>query len=499
MPESNSPSSPISPTPTDGVSPRTGPPGRRRVVGDVSVQILGKGVLVLVSVAITVILVRSLGYRWYGQWATLLVILQITWNLGQLGLQQTTVRRITLEPADAPQYLGTALVIACAVALPVAALCAAISTVVATNITMLTAGLILSATVLGLAPSVVALIFQVRLRNDLTVLSSVVNTVMWSIFVIVVSAQRPSLVTYAGGYFAIWTLTAALQTALARCLSPIRFARVRELSRSMIRIGLPLGLTNVLVLSYSRIDQVFVFRLAGDKAASLYGAVYRILDQAQFVPLSIMTTIFPLLVAALHDEPRLRRMVRTTSAYLFLAGAPGLMVALVAGRPVVVFLFGRSFAPAAPALSLLMFTYVILCFGLLYTQLLVAHNRQAVCLKFALCGLVVNVILNLVTIPLFGFIGAAAVTVVTQGLVLGLSVWGNPRSARALPTRHVIWGCLGAAGLMGVTIRVLLTLGIPVSFVLLVATVVYVVALASFRVLKVSEVRSFIGGRSDPT
>jgi O-antigen/teichoic acid export membrane protein len=405
---------------------------------------------------------------------------------------QTAVRQITLHRKDESDYLGTALVLACAVALPAAVLCAVISGALATNTTMLTAGLILSATILGLAPSVVSLVFQVRVRNDLTVIASTVNTLLWSLVVVAIAARHGSMIAYAIGYFFVWTLTAGLQTTMAARLSRIRFTRVREFSGPLLRAGLPLGLTSVLVLSYSRIDQVFVFRLAGDRAASLYGAVYRILDQAQFIPVSLMTTMFPLFVAAMTDPPRLKRLIRTTSEYLYIVAVPCLVFGIVAAEPAVVFLFGRSFASAAPALSLLMVTYVLLSYGLLYTRLLVAQHLQAACLRFALCGLVVNVVLNLLLVPTFGFIAAAAVTVATQGLVLALSIRRNPRHGRALPSVRVLWTCLVAAGAMAGAVILLRAVGAPFPAIFLGAAAVYLAAIACLRVIDSSHIRDLM-------
>jgi O-antigen/teichoic acid export membrane protein len=476
----------------DGISEtstRRASPSRQRVVGDVGVQILGKALLVLVSVVITAILVRSLGYKHYGQWATLLAILQITGSLGQLGLQQTTVRQITLHPHDEAEYLGTVLVIECLIAVPLALLCATTSGLLATNGTMVMAGFLLSASLLGTAPQIVALVFQARVRNDLTVVASTVNTVLWSAVVIFVARRGGSMIAYAVGYLIVYTFTAALQIAMARMLSPFRFSRFRQLSVPMIRTGLPLGLAVLLYLSYSRIDQVFVFRLAGDRASSLYGAVFRILDQAQFIPLSLMTTMFPLLVAALHDPPRLKRLVGRTSEYMYLLAVPALAFGIAAGKPVVVFLFGSSFAAAGPALSLLMVTNVLLSYEFLYSQLLVAMNLQSSFMRFALAGLVVNVVLNLLLVPRFGFMAAAAITVVTQGLVLGLSVRRTPRDARALPRPRIMWGCLAAAGAMTAAVVVLRVIDASVLLMLAIAPTVYVAAIAGFRVVRAADIR----------
>ena len=64
----------------------------------------------------------------------------------------------------------------------------------------------------------------------------------------------------------------------------------------------------MLTLAYGRIDQVLVFQIAGTDAAGLYGAMYRILNTAAFVPMAVMTTLFPVLSAV--ELPEMRRLVQ---------------------------------------------------------------------------------------------------------------------------------------------------------------------------------------------
>ena len=134
----------------------------------------------------------------------------------------------------------------------------------------------------------------------------------------------------------------------------------------------------MLIISYARIDQVIVFSIAGSKAAGLYGSVYGVLDQAHFVPISILTTLTPIIAAAWPaDRERMLRAVR-------LAGrADGGRLARRARlrrarppTPVVRLIFGPEFTAAAPALPVLGGAFVFICFGYLNGSLLVVLGLQ---------------------------------------------------------------------------------------------------------------------------
>ncbi len=467
---------------------------RRRISSDVAVQIFGKAILVLISVAVTAVLVRSLGQRRYGQWATLLALMQIIGNFGQLGLQETAVRRIMRQPEDGPAVLGTVLVVACLVSLPLAGVCAGLSWLLASSASMRIAGLLIAATLVGLAPSIVSLIFQVKIRNDLTVLASFINTCLWSILVVLVAAGGGSLVVYGICYLAAYTIPSLLQVVFARHLSSFSFARIRELSRPMLRAGLPLGVSVLLTFAYARLDQVLVFGFLGNRPASLYGAVYRIFDQAQFIPLSLMTTLLPLFVVHTEDHQRLSRLVQRASDYLLMIAAPACAFAAVAGDAVAAFLFGRGFAQAGTALALLMVTYGLLCYGYLYSQLLVAFGLQRALLRITLVGLVVNVGMNVALLSRFGYTAAAGSAMVTQGVVTVLAFRVTPRHGRAFPRRRVAAGVSVATCLMVGVVLILRQLGSPTVALFAAAPIVYCAGLAMCRVVTLSEIAGLGSG-----
>ncbi len=104
--------------------------------------------------------------------------------------------------------------------------------------------------------------------------------------------------------------------------------------RPLVRAALPIGISGMLIISYARIDQVIVFTIVGSGAAGLYGSVYNVLDQAHFVPISILTTLAPVMAAAWPaDRARLLRTARLTAELMAVASLGALAFAIVAATP----------------------------------------------------------------------------------------------------------------------------------------------------------------------
>jgi O-antigen/teichoic acid export membrane protein len=201
---------------------------------------------------------------------------------------------------------------------------------------------------------------------------------------------------------------------------------------------------------------VIVFEVAGVRDAGLYGAVYRIYERIQFLPAAIMTTLFPLFVAARDTDPeRVRRLFRTTVDYLMLTSLPALAITLAGAEPITRLLFGEDFVDAAPALPLLMATFVVVSLGYLTGYLIVAYDLQRRFLAIAIGALAFNVATNLALVPTYGFMAAAWLTLATEIIVMSLSMWivcgrmgivpGGDHLGRIVVASAATW--LGAWGL----------------------------------------------------
>ena len=252
-----------------------------------------------------------------------------------------------------------------------------------------------------------------------------------------------------------------------------------------------------MVLAYARIDQLFVFAIAGSTAAGLYGAEYRIVEQAHLIPVSVMTTLMPILAAAWTvNRERALRITWLAAEYLTVASLGGLAVSLVVARPLTVLLYGEDFAAAAPALPVLAGAFVFICFGYLTGNLVLIAGLQRRLVAIGLIGLVVNVIGNVVLIPAWGFMGAAWMTLATEAVVvivtaamlhrrLGLTLPPLGRMARVVLAAFVLAALLLAADAARRLAAVLLLL----------AALAYPALLLALRAVDLDELRVLLRER----
>jgi O-antigen/teichoic acid export membrane protein len=223
----------------------------------------------------------------------------------------------------------------------------------------------------------------------------------------------------------------------------------------------------VLVIFYARIDQIIVYVIAGSRSAGLYGAVYGVLDQSQFVPVSVLTTLAPIIAATWPaDRARLLRTVRLAAEFMAIASLGALAFACVASTQIVRLIFGADFVAAAPALPVLGAAFVFICFGYINGNLLVVMGQQQRLLRISLIGLAVNLVGNFILVPIMGFMGAAWMTLFTEVAVFAASLvliqrtfelrsLGLGRIARTVLAAVLLGAVLGALELAGASLAVL--------------------------------------------
>ena len=180
---------------------------------------------------------------------------------------------------------------------------------------------------------------------------------------------------------------------------------------------------SVFATLYWRIDVLMLSELRPVSDVGYYGAAYRLLEVAMVLPQSLSMSLYPQIAAASHNNPEaLRNLGRAALRYLTVFSLPAAVCITVLAEPGLRLLYGKGFEVAAPTLAVLIFTLVPYGAVRYNAYVLVAANRQRIDLWLNGLLTAVNVLLNLVLIPRYGHLGAAAATL-TAILLYALLQW----------------------------------------------------------------------------
>jgi O-antigen/teichoic acid export membrane protein len=139
-----------------------------------------------------------------------------------------------------------------------------------------------------------------------------------------------------------------------------------------------------------------------------------------------------------------------------------------------------------------MVAFALIGMGYVYGSLVVVLGMQRKVLPYALLALAVNVVLNLIFIPPFGYTAAAVVTVITEAIVLSLTVRViGPMLQFKVQRGGMIRTALAAAG-MCLFVWLLRIAGVPVGGLVGAALVSYPVLLLVLRAVDRRELVSLV-------
>jgi O-antigen/teichoic acid export membrane protein len=195
-----------------------------------------------------------------------------------------------------------------------------------------------------------------------------------------------------------------------------------SIMRDLWRPAAPMLLCSLMIVVYTRVDQLMIASLLGIEQAGVYSVTIRVVEAYAVIPMLIGTAFFPY-ICAKPDADKVRTYF---DIVVFSSAVTGLVV-WAAAHVAIPLLFGPEYMQALEILGISMLAAVFSVVGFACTNYLVAvdlaHLRP---LRLGL-GLVMNIGLNLLLIPRFGLWGAATATLISQ---IFASWIGNVLSAK---------------------------------------------------------------------
>ena len=183
-----------------------------------------------------------------------------------------------------------------------------------------------------------------------------------------------------------------------------------------------MGLAWLSNLAFSTIDMLMLGIMSSPEQVGLYSAAYRVLNQVLATYYLLTQTMYPRL--ARHDvEDRIRMLRARILLPLAGAGVALSLLLIATRRPVLAILFGHPFLAAAPLLLLLAWAIPLDFVTSWLTNAYLAWGMERRVLQCTAVAAVSNVLLNLIGIPRYGAMAAAANTVVSYFIFLACLAW----------------------------------------------------------------------------
>lgn len=197
----------------------------------------------------------------------------------------------------------------------------------------------------------------------------------------------------------------------------------RSLLKYMIIESIPFGLIALFACAYTWIDSVLLSSMKSDEAVGWYGAAYRPVISLLIIPSALVAAVYPIM-SRQHEVAinSLKITFEKSVKYLTIIALPICVgTTLLADRLIPLF-YGSEFMPSATIIKILIWTILFSFANVIMAILLYAINKQAIVTKIYFVALLINIILNIVFIPAFSYLGVSIVKVTTECLIFVLMI-----------------------------------------------------------------------------
>lgn len=374
---------------------------------------MGTGLLVGIWVA------RYLGPAQFGIFSYAIAFTALFGGIAKLGLDSIVVRDLVSDPVRRDLYLGTAFWLKLMGAIGMLVVMAfAIRLTSNDALTNLYIFIIGSGTIFQ-SFEVVDFYFQSKVLSKFVSICKLIQLFISSLLKLYLIFTRAELL-----WFVLVSLIDQITLALSFSLA-YRYQKVGEFyrcfdlitARRLLRDSWPLIISGLVTMIYMRIDQVMIKEMLGEVDVGLYSAAARISEVWYFIPILLTSSLFPSIVNAKKVSEELY-YARLQKLFTFLVWINMIIAVAMTflSEWLLILLYGDVYRGAAQVLVIHVWAGIFVSLGVASGSWFISENLQRYSFYRTALGAIVNVVLNLILIPLYGLIGAAIATVIAQSM-----------------------------------------------------------------------------------
>lgn len=376
--------------------------------------------------ALFIYLARMLGAEQFGIFSFSLAFGFIFIILVDFGFSQLIVREMSREKKKAPLFLGHALLAKVGFSLVTVVLAWIFLNVLQySNEVKVVAMVMLAFTILQTFTELHSAVFKAFEQMQYEAIIKVGRMVILVGGVVYAVENGYSLATAA----LIFVITEVLALFVAGLIVYSRFVRLQwlfqwEFLKKLVKKSSVFCLSFAFGILYLYIDSVMLSKMKGVTEVGLYAAAANLVIALIFIPLMFMQSLFPVM-SRLHisSKKTLRFIVERSLKYMFLLGLAACVGIFMFAEDIIGLLYGHEYASSAVILKVLCWYLFLKFLNIVIGTTLMSINRQKRRLLCQGSAAALNIVLNIILIPSYGMMGAAAATLLTEIVFFSLYVY----------------------------------------------------------------------------
>ena len=438
----------------------------RKIAVNTILQVVGKGIGLVLSLVTAAFLLRYLGLTGNGQYGTVLAFLMIFAVISDFGLYILLLKKLSRDDDSARRNVNN----------------------------IFTMGLVSGIFFLGLAPLAGAFMpYPGIVKMGILIASGfylfvALTHLLSAIFMRFLSTYWIVLGDFLGKVSNLllillciflkmdlkWILAATVIGAslqfLVSFLASRRYFKIRlafdfTIWKDLLREAWPVALSIVFALIYFKADIIILSLFRPEAEVGMYYAPFKLLEVIITFPAMFAGLMIPLLTKAWHERllDDYRHMLQNAFDFLVISAVPMVGGCLVLAEPIMEILGGKAFIVSAPILKILIFATAAMFPDILFGYLVVSLNQQRKMLWMYAIIAVTSLVLYFALIPRFSYWAAAGVTVYSQMVTVLAAYVICYRASGVGVNLNVFFKSLLATAIMACVLKVTERYSLPLS------------------------------------
>jgi O-antigen/teichoic acid export membrane protein len=448
----------------------------RTIAKNTSVLLLSQIISYILVLFYTIYTARYLGASGFGILSFALALGAILSIFTELGLNTLIVREVSRDKKLANKYIGNTFVLK--ILLSIITLSLMFIVVSLLKYSPETATIVYYITisfVVGAFTNIFYSIFQAYEEMEYQSIGMIINSIIMFAGVLLIIKYQLSITNFALIY--LISSIICLVFGFIICIWKFILPKIEidtGLWKFLIVEAIPLTLASIFLLIAFKVDTVLLLIINGDEAVGYYNAAYGLMTALMFLPSVYVLAIFPLL-SQLHVSSKdlLKRSYEKSFKYLIILGLPiAVGTTLIAG-PIILLIYKSAFTPSIIALQILIWSIPIIFVNYIIGTAINSINKQRQMVKSTFIVMAMNIILNLLLLPKYGYIAASIITVFTE--LASFIFWYHILNVNGykIPLHKILVKPVLASILMGLSIILMNMVNINLIIVIILAVIIY--------------------------
>lgn len=363
---------------------------------------------------------RILGAASFGIFSFSMNLIYMLWVVMDIGISRYSIQQMSRNLDDIPVYTGTGLYIKIPLAILGYLLIILTGYLLGKdNLTMSSLFVLSFAAVFDSLAISFSSAFEANEKMEYSAVIILISKIILSVIGFCAIFYTGNLLVFcfviSFGSFVQFAITAFWYFRKYKC---VKFNKDLKFIEKLIKNSIPFSLSGIFTTIYYSIDSVMLDFFYNPIVVGYYNAAYRIIDAPLFLSESFKLALFPT-ISRIYSEEK-EKMNRIISVSCNIALSVGLSIASTTAylsEKLIYNFYGMEYSPAASVLPILIISITFIMPATICSTVIRAADRQSICVFVSGLGVVINIALNLVLIPMYSFVGAAWATLITEMII----------------------------------------------------------------------------------